>query len=152
MSTLPPFPLDDQTLAMLRSSAAPDFDVAERSSIGDTLDMLSRLGGSDTTAVESSEVRPGPFGEDVQWDLMRDACYSINDALVALIDEVTRLRVPASPSSLTARAPSGEHLGRRMTVENVDRIEFRDLHGRYCVIEVWPDSLVTLHPDESEDR
>lgn len=81
--TLPPFPVDDQTLDMLWSALHPDPDVADRSSVGDLCEFYSQLGGSDTSAVES---------DDGRVRVMRDPAYHPNDIISALIAEVRRLR------------------------------------------------------------
>jgi hypothetical protein len=84
--TLPPFPVDDATLDMLCAAMDPrsvgDYAV-ERSCMGEFLDMMSRLGGSDPAAVD--EVIDGIH-------VMRDPMYHDHDVIKALVDEVRRLR------------------------------------------------------------
>lgn len=87
MATLPPFPVDDTTLDLLAAAIDPQGHGetgATRSSVGDFLDMMSRLAGSDPDAVEER------LGD--AYVLMRDVCYCEQDVLKALIDEVRRLR------------------------------------------------------------
>lgn len=79
---LPDFPVDDSTLDVLWASLHPGPE-AERSSVWDTLQMFSELGGSDTEAV--SEIVDGIH-------IMRDPQYHVNDVLTALITEIRRLR------------------------------------------------------------
>lgn len=80
--TLPPFPVDDMSLDLLAQAVGID-PGAERSSLHATLDMLSTLGGADLNAVEEEH-------RDIQ--VMRDAAYSVNDCIAALIEEIRRLR------------------------------------------------------------
>lgn len=85
--TLPPFPVDDGTLDLLCAAIDPrgaGDELAERSCVGDFLDMMSQLGGSDTAAV-AEEHADG-------WVEMRDPTYSTHDVMTALVDEVRRLR------------------------------------------------------------
>jgi len=85
--TLPPFPVDDQTLDMLWLAINPDPEVADRSSLYDVLRLYSEMGGSDTEAVESVE-------DGIH--VMRDPQYSTHDVIGALIEEIRRLRKAAS--------------------------------------------------------
>lgn len=96
--TLPPFPVDDQTLRMLmaaidpRSHGDPD---AEMSNVGTFLEFMSQMGGSDTKAV--AEVIdpgdpdvPGLAGASIK--VMRDPMYHEHCVLTALVEEIWRLR------------------------------------------------------------
>jgi len=85
--------VDDSTLDLLSLALDPGED-AERTSVGDFLDFLSQMGGSDTTAVDHVSIGPHPFidGESVEWHHMRDAAYHEHDVMRALIAEVRRLR------------------------------------------------------------
>ena len=91
--SLPQFPVDDSTLDLLSLALDPGED-AERTSVGDFLDFMSQMGGSDTTAV--AEIIPGnPLGldiEDAEIHVMRDAAYHEHDVMKALLAEVRRLR------------------------------------------------------------
>lgn len=91
--SLPPFPVDDGTLDLLSLALDPGED-AERTSVGDFLDFMSQMGGSDTTAVDRVETGPHPFieGESVEFHYMRDVAYHEHDVLRALIAEIRRLR------------------------------------------------------------
>lgn len=81
--SLPSFPVDDSTLDLLeRAMTVQPGSVS--TSMGETLRMLSELGGSDTTAVEED------LGDDVR--LMRDPMYHEHDVIAALIAEIRRLR------------------------------------------------------------
>jgi hypothetical protein len=85
---LPDFPVDDATLDLLWDAMHPGPE-AERSSVGDVLDLYTRLGGSDPDAIDyegTSEVN------DPAMTVMRDPQYHPNDVLSALIIEVRRLR------------------------------------------------------------
>ncbi len=83
---LPPFPVDPVTLdnlaAALDPVAAGD-TAAQRSCVGEFLDLMSRLGGADPQAVAS---------DDGRVRVMRDPGYHINDVLTALVCEIRRLR------------------------------------------------------------
>lgn len=87
MASLPPFPVDDTTLDMLTAAidprAAGDHQ-AESSSVGTFLEVMSQLGGSDTTAIEEQI--------DDALVVMRDPQYGVNDVMAALIGEIRRLR------------------------------------------------------------
>lgn len=94
MNTLPPFPLDDETLNMLSMALDPGPE-ATRTSVGEFLDLMSRMGGSDPEAVaevieEADPYDSGRHGMDIV--LMRDPIYHEHDVLRALIAEVRRLR------------------------------------------------------------
>ena len=93
MTDLPGFPVDDATLDLLWTALHPG-EGAERTSLDDLLTLMSQLGGSDPTAVASTEVIPHPFipGESVEVNVMRDAAYHPNDVIAALITEVRWLR------------------------------------------------------------
>lgn len=87
MPLLPPFPVDDITLELLSSALDPwryGHDDTERSSLGEFLNLLSTLGGSDPTAALDHE-DDGAVG-------LRDPQYHPNDVMLALIAEVRRLR------------------------------------------------------------
>lgn len=86
MSALPPFPTDESTLAMLELALNPGPE-ADRTSLGELLTLMSQMGGSDTEAVETTEVMPHPFvpGESVEAEVMRDPVYHENDVILALI-------------------------------------------------------------------
>lgn len=95
MPSLPPFPVDDQTLDLLWSAIHPDPAVSDRTSVGDLLQLMSQLGGSDITAVESvidegDASIPGIGGAPIH--VMRDPQYHEHDVVAALIVEVRRLR------------------------------------------------------------
>lgn len=86
MTNLPPFPVDDTTLDLLSAALDPRAagdQQAERSCVGEFLELASQLGGSDTTAVAEED-------DDVQ--VMRDPQYSTHDVIGALVAEVRRLR------------------------------------------------------------
>lgn len=89
MVTLPPFPVDDQTLNLLSEAIDPDWTVAERSSLNDVCDMYSRLAGSDTSAVEDMVWVP-PLADYVP--VYADPQYAPSDIITALIEEIRRLR------------------------------------------------------------
>ena len=90
--TLPPFPVDDSTLDLLSTALDPG-EEAERTSVGDLLILLSEMGGSDTTAVDSIEWGdPLGMGESVEIHHLRDPQYHEHDVLRALVAEVRRLR------------------------------------------------------------
>lgn len=79
---LPPFPVDDATLDMLWSALHPG-PGAERTSLWDFLGLMSELGGSDTSAVESEE-------DGIR--VMRDQHYTDHCVINSLISEIYRLR------------------------------------------------------------
>lgn len=92
---LPPFPVDPATLDLLSAAIDPQGagdTEATRSSVGEFLDLMSQLGGSDVDAVESVE-QAEVFGEVREVHVMRDPAYHQNDVITALIAEVRRLRV-----------------------------------------------------------
>lgn len=96
--TLPPFPVDDATLALLEAAIDPwghGHPEAERSSLWDLLDVMSELGGSDLTAVESVD----DAGDDNQPRAvtMRDPRYTDHCVIQALVAEVRRLRAGGPP-------------------------------------------------------
>ncbi len=84
--TLPAFPVDPETLNLLRLAIRPGTE-AKRSSMGDLLVLMSELAGSDTDAVE--EVTTSDSGTVY---VMRDPQYHVHDVVIALADEVIRLR------------------------------------------------------------
>jgi len=86
---LPPFPVDDGTLDLLWTALHPGPE-AERSSLGDFLDLMSQLGGSDTNAV-AEVLNDGTDGNPAIL-LMRDPQYSDHCVISALITEIRRLR------------------------------------------------------------
>lgn len=91
MHTLPPFPVDDATLDLLTTAIDPrgnGDEMAERSSLGELLDLMSTLGGSDTRAVA------GEHGGIVE---LRDPQYHHGDVILALVAEVRRLRTGEHP-------------------------------------------------------
>lgn len=92
---LPPFPVDPATLDLLSVAINPWIHgvEAERSSLGDLLLLMSRLGGSDTDARVSEEWWNGDL-----YVTMRDPGYTPNDVIAALIAEVRRLRAEESDS------------------------------------------------------
>lgn len=93
--TLPPFPTDEGTLDLIMMALDPGPE-AERTSLNDLLDLMSQLGGSDTTAVEevlhadprdddpydSRSDQPG-WGQEIH--VMRDPIYHEHDVIRALI-------------------------------------------------------------------
>lgn len=81
--TLPPFPVDDQTLDMLSDAIDPDPKHASSSSLWAVCELYSELAGSDPTAVES---------EHCGVLVMRDPTYHPNDVVRSLVAEIRRLR------------------------------------------------------------
>ncbi len=67
--TLPPFPVDSQTLDLIAAAVRPGPD-AERSSLADLCTLITQLSGT---------TEP-------------DVSYHHNDVIAALVDEVRRLR------------------------------------------------------------
>ncbi len=96
---LPPFPTDESTLDLLWTALNPGPE-SERTSLFDLLELMSELGGSDTSAV--SEVIPGnPLGLDIdgaEIHVMRDAVYSDHDVIRALIVALREERQKRGPS------------------------------------------------------
>lgn len=90
MSALPKFPVDKSSLDLLWRAVHID-EGAQRSSLSDTLDMLSMLGGSDPEAFETEGTVDTPLGE-AEVHVLRDAFYSPHDCIAALIAEIRRLR------------------------------------------------------------
>jgi hypothetical protein len=102
---LPPFPVDDATLDLLMAAISPrehgGDPAAESSSVGSFLDFMSRMGGSDTDAIEEV-LDPGDpdrvglpgfsafYGAPIH--LMRDPQYHEHNVMAALVEEVRRLR------------------------------------------------------------
>jgi len=84
VAELPAFPVDDATLDLIWSAIHPDPEVEDRSSLSATLQMLSELGGSDTSAV--AEIH-SEYGVE-----LRDPQYSEHDLIAALIAELRWLR------------------------------------------------------------
>jgi hypothetical protein len=85
--SLPPFPVDDQTLDMLLAAIDPRSagdEQAERSCVGEFLTMMAQLGGSDTEAVEEW------ISDDTV--VMRDPAYHEHCVMRALVEEIRRLR------------------------------------------------------------
>lgn len=103
--TLPPFPVDEVTLAQLEAAMDPwghGHPNAAKSCLWEFLDLMSELGGSDLHAVEEQVLPPEPLlpgFEGASVVVMRDPRYSDHCVIQALIDEVRRLRqlVGASP-------------------------------------------------------
>lgn len=92
--TLPPFPVDDNTLGLLEQALDPRAHgdpEATSSSVWPLLRMMSQLAGSDTDAVER---------EDAGTRLMRDPQYHDHDVLRALIAEVRQLRLDLQASQV----------------------------------------------------
>lgn len=90
---LPPFPVDDSALDLLLSGVTIQ-DGAERTSLHETLDMLSMLGGSDPSNIAGEGFMESPLGDGsmIPYTELADEFYSVNDAIVALIAEIRRLR------------------------------------------------------------
>lgn len=82
VNELPEFPVDDATLDLLWQAVRPGVE-ADRSSMGEFLDLMSRLGGSDPDAVEEET-------DDIR--VMRDQHYHEHDVVAALVTEIRRLR------------------------------------------------------------
>lgn len=82
VNELPEFPVDDATLDLLWQAVRPGVE-ADRSSMGEFLDLMSRLGGSDPGAVEEET-------DDIR--VMRDQHYHEHDVVAALVTEIRRLR------------------------------------------------------------
>lgn len=84
--TLPPFPLDEQTLQLLDHALDPwdHGDPAAVSSLGGFLEVVSAIAGSDTAAVEPAD---GPV------TVLSGPRYSDHDLIRALVAEVRALRV-----------------------------------------------------------
>lgn len=84
--TLPPFSTDEAVLELLEAAMYPrehgDPD-AQTSSLQVTLDFFSAMAGTDLAAVEEDH--------DVA-QVMRDPHYNVHDVIMALIQEVRRLR------------------------------------------------------------
>ena len=94
MPDLPPFPVDDSTLDLISLALDPGPD-AERTSLSDLLDLLSRMAGSDPEAVGEvlSDGDPYESGRATpEIHLMRDPIYHDHDVIRALVAEVRRLR------------------------------------------------------------
>lgn len=86
---LPPLPVDDEALALYMAALRPGPE-AERSSLGELLDLYSQMAGSDPEAVE--EVLHESWDGEPDMVVLRDPMYHPNDLIVALIDEIQRLR------------------------------------------------------------
>lgn len=87
---LPPFPVDEATLASLEAAMDPwshGHPEADRSSLWDFLDLMSELGGADTRAVDAVDDPSDPTSAT-----MRDPHYTDHCVIAALIAEVRRLR------------------------------------------------------------
>lgn len=95
---LPPFPIDDSTLDLIERSMTIDEDSDEdRTSLSELLDLLSEMGGSDPDA--SEQIDPELVGiddPDVIVRVLRDQFYHEHDLILALIEEVRRLRAEKS--------------------------------------------------------
>lgn len=85
MTTLPPFPVDDQTLGLLWTAIHPD-PGAVRCSLYELCDLMSELGGSNLTAGETSMVG------GVEFVAIDDPLYTPEDIITELITEIRRLR------------------------------------------------------------
>jgi hypothetical protein len=101
--SLPPFPVDDATLDMLMAAIDPrghgDLD-AETSTVGNFLDFMSQMGGSDPKAV-AEVLDDGECGGPII-QVMRDPIYHDHDVYRALIAEIRRLRgILATASSVS---------------------------------------------------
>jgi hypothetical protein len=83
---LPDLPVDDVSLDLYWTALHPG-PAAERSSLHDLLDMMSRLAGSDPDA--AADVIDDHTVE------LRDPQYHPNDLISALIVEIRRLRSAA---------------------------------------------------------
>lgn len=81
--------LTTQPLDLLWNAVHPEPE-AERSSVGEVLDLYAEMGGSDPTAVAE---------EDDSTVIMRDPGYHPNDVISALITEVRRLRLIDGPGA-----------------------------------------------------
>jgi hypothetical protein len=95
--SLPPFPVDDATLDLLWIALHPHETNAETTSFTYLLELMSQLGGSDTSAVESyidsnGKERPPDLADDNDVRMMRDPQYSESSVISALIEEIRRLR------------------------------------------------------------
>ncbi len=88
--SLPPFPVDDATLDLFWAAMHPDPEVFASSGVGNFLQFMSEMAGSDVTAVEEV-VDDGSHG-GAAIHIMRDPQYHANDAMSALIEEIRRLR------------------------------------------------------------
>lgn len=97
VANLPPFPVDDSALDLLLAGVTIQ-DGAHRTSLHETLDMLSMLGGSDPKNIESEGFMESPLGDGsmVPYTELADPFYSVNDAIAALIAEIRRLRGEAT--------------------------------------------------------
>lgn len=99
MGILPDLPVDDVALDLYWSALHPGPD-AERSSIGDVLDLLSEMAGSDPEAIVEEE-------SDEHLVVGRDVLYHPNDLLSALIEEIRRLRSTCSASRQEVASSDG---------------------------------------------
>jgi hypothetical protein len=82
--SLPPFPVDDQTLDLILSAIHPDPDLESQASLFATLQLLSEMGGTDIEAVAEQH--------DENVAVMRDPQYHEHDLIAALIGEIRGLR------------------------------------------------------------
>lgn len=100
--SLPEFPTDDGTLDLIMMALDPGPE-ATRTSLSDLLDLMSQLGGSDTTAIEEVlHLDPrddDPYdsrGDQPDWGpevhVMRDPVYHEHDVIRALIKELRETR------------------------------------------------------------
>lgn len=104
---LPPFPVDDSTLDLLLTGVTID-EGAERTSLHETLDLISMLGGSDPAKIVASGFMESPLGDGsiVPYDELADQFYSPHDVIRALVLEIRRLRslkevMPNGPTHLS---------------------------------------------------
>jgi hypothetical protein len=88
--SLPPFPVDDATLDLCWSALHPDPEVFASSGVGEFLQFMSEMAGSDVKAVEEVIDDGSDGGAEIH--MMRDPQYHHNDLIAALIDEIRRLR------------------------------------------------------------
>lgn len=93
---LPDFPVDDSTLDLLLGAVTIE-EGAQRTSLHETLDMISMLGGSDPSNVADEGFMESPLGDGsvVPYVELADQFYSVNDAIRALIAEIRGLRAAA---------------------------------------------------------
>lgn len=94
MTGLPPFPVDAGTLALLEHALDPwrnGDPKAARTSLGEFLDLMSRMGGSDPSVFVEERRAFAEFGDSYAGEL-RDPMYSHGDVILALVAEVKRLR------------------------------------------------------------
>ena len=127
--SIPPFPTDPSTLDLLWIALNPAENEAERTSVSDYLDFMSRMAGSDPDAVESIERHGGldNLAEDLIADdpgayeihIMRDPIYHEHDVIRSLITEVRNLR--AELDDAYAQMLHRPHLHSGKTLCRLDR-------------------------------